>query len=371
EAVKKKNKPIRSFTSNKFNNGGSYGGASKPALLPKPNTPVNTTVNAPIRKQLSQKEYQDKRAQNLCFYCDQKYAPGHKCAGQLFSLILVPQEEEDCFEDCLEEENMEVSQELPQISLHAMNGVQNYRTLRVRGTVGKHIIHILVDCESTHNFVDIAVAKKLGCHIKSICPLSVTVGDGYKVATTSECKQFNWQLQGVNFCSDVMLLPLVGCEMILGIQWLSTLGDIKCNFKELRMEFVYKRKKMVLRGTPKSNSECLMRMEGISAELQPELQSVVEEFGDVFVVPKELPPSRPCDHRIPLLEGTNPINIRPYRHPPTQKEAIESMVQELLDTRVIRKSHSPFASPIVMVKKRQYLEDVCRLQTAEQEHHQR
>ncbi|GJT86339.1 hypothetical protein Tco_1068056 [Tanacetum coccineum] len=219
---------------------------------------------------------------------------GHKCVGQLFSLVLIPKEE-DCFEDCLEDDNMEVVEEMPQISLHAMNGVQTYRTLRVKGTV---------------------VAKKLGWHIRSICPLAITVGDGYNVTTTSECKQFKWQLQGVNFCSDVMLLPLVGCEMILEIQWLSTLGDIKCNFKELRMKFMYKRKKMVLRGTPKSNSEwmtghklnkvdrqakqpefsamqlCvypspeinLMKIEGITSDVQPELQQVVEEFADVFVI---------------------------------------------------------------------------------------
>ncbi|GJZ55667.1 reverse transcriptase [Tanacetum coccineum] len=221
EAVKKKNKPPGSFTMTRFGNGGNYGNTSKPALLPKP----NTSVNAPIRKQLSQKEYQEKRAQNLCFYYDQKYAPRHKCAGQLFSLVLVP-DEEDCFEDCLEEDNIEVSQEMPLISLHTMNGVQNYKTLRVKGTVGKHTIHNLVDCGSTYNFVDVVLAKKLVCHIRSICPLSVTVGDGYNVATTSECKQFKWQLQGVKFCSDVMLLPLVRCEIILGIQWLSTLGDI-------------------------------------------------------------------------------------------------------------------------------------------------
>nr|GEU64501.1 hypothetical protein [Tanacetum cinerariifolium] len=191
EAVKKKNKPTGSFTSTRFSNGGNYENTSKHALFPKPNTPVNTSVNAP-------------------------YAPGHKYAGQQFSLVLVP-DEEDCFEDCLEEDSIEVSQEMPQISLHAINEVQNYRTLRVKGTVGKHTIHILVDYGSTHNFVDVVVAKKLGCPIRSICPLSVTMGDGYNVATTSECKQFKWQLQGVNFCSDVMLLPLVGCEMILGL----------------------------------------------------------------------------------------------------------------------------------------------------------
>ncbi|GKA24846.1 hypothetical protein Tco_0710879 [Tanacetum coccineum] len=43
-----------------------------------------------------------------------------------------------------------------------------------------------------------------------------------------------------------------GCEMVLGIQWLVTLGDIKCNFSQLRMEFMYKNKRMTLRGTPKA-----------------------------------------------------------------------------------------------------------------------
>ncbi|GKC81123.1 glycoside hydrolase, catalytic domain-containing protein, partial [Tanacetum coccineum] len=274
EAMKKKNKPPGSFTITRFGNGGNYGNTS-----------------------------------------------------QLFSLVLVP-DEEDCFEDYLEEDNIEVSQEMPLISLHAMNRVQNYKTLRVKGTVGKHTIHILVDCGSTYNFVDVVLAKKLGCHIRSICPLVYHYRDGYEVAKNSECKQFKWQLQGVNFCFDVMLLPLVGCEMILGIQWLSTFGDIKCNFKELRMEFVYKSKKIA--------KFSLMRIEGILEDLQPEFQGVVEEFDDIFAVTKELPPSRPCDYRIPLLEGTNPINIRPYRQ-----------------------SHSPFVSPIVMVKKKDNTWRMC------------
>nr|GEV52574.1 retrotransposable element Tf2 [Tanacetum cinerariifolium] len=45
EAIKKKSKPAGTFTSNRFGNGRSYGSVSKPALLPKPNTP-NVPVNA-------------------------------------------------------------------------------------------------------------------------------------------------------------------------------------------------------------------------------------------------------------------------------------------------------------------------------------
>nr|GEV03350.1 putative reverse transcriptase domain-containing protein [Tanacetum cinerariifolium] len=50
--------------------------------------------------------------------------------------------------------------------------------------------------------------------------------------------------------------------------------------------------------------------------------------------------------------GTRLINVRPYRHPPTKKIAIEVMVKELLDAGVIRHSQSSFAAPIVMVKKK-------------------
>ncbi|GKC55706.1 putative mitochondrial protein [Tanacetum coccineum] len=52
------------------------------------------------------------------------------------------------------------------------------------------------------------------------------------------------------------------------------------------------------------------------------------------------------------MPNTPPINVRPYRHPPNQKDAIEGMIMELMDSGVIRASQSPFSSPIVMVKKK-------------------
>ncbi|GJT97739.1 integrase [Tanacetum coccineum] len=74
------------------------------------------------------------------------------------------------------------------------------------------------------------------------------------------------------------------------------------------------------------------------------LISLLQDFKDVFAIPTGLPLNRSHDHRIPLKEGTQLVNIRPYRHPPTQKDAIEIMVKELLDVGVIR--HSRNASSI-------------------------
>ncbi|GJU56063.1 reverse transcriptase [Tanacetum coccineum] len=205
------------------------------------------------------------------------------------------------------------------------------------------------------------MAKRIGCHIRDTCPLAVTGAYGNKMVTTSECKQFQWQFGSTMFSLDVMLLPLGGCDMVLGIQWLATLGDIRFNFHDLRMDFKYNGRRILLRGTHKSNLEWLNTKTSDKIVRQTELHSMVvcvfpnsagSFYEDVFATPTELPPRREHDHRIPLMKGAQPVNIKPYRHPPTQKDVIEAMVVELLESGVIKKSNSPFSSPIVMVKKK-------------------
>ena len=56
-------------------------------------------------------------------------------------------------------------------------------------------------------------------------------------------------------------------------------------------------------------------------------------------------------HDIPLLDDT-PVRQRYRRIPPSEYEAVKSHIHQLLDTQVIRESSSPYASPIVLVKKK-------------------
>jgi len=86
--------------------------------------------------------------------------------------------------------------------------------------------------------------------------------------------------------------------------------------------------------------------------VEPEMQKLLEDFVDVFEEPKTLPPPREYDHKILLKPGTTPISVRPYRYPALQKDIIEKAVQEMLQAGVIRTSHSPYSSPIVLVKKK-------------------
>lgn len=82
------------------------------------------------------------------------------------------------------------------------------------------------------------------------------------------------------------------------------------------------------------------------------VQPILQQFQSVFAEPKGLPPQRVCDHSIPLLPGSKPVNLRPYRFNPALKDEIESQISKMLESGVIQPSHSAFASPALLVRKK-------------------
>jgi hypothetical protein len=72
----------------------------------------------------------------------------------------------------------------------------------------------------------------------------------------------------------------------------------------------------------------------------------------LFDEPQGLPPSRPCDHAIPLTAGAQPFVIQPYGYSPALKSEIEQQVNKMLAEGIIRPSTSPFSSSVVMTKKK-------------------
>lgn len=199
----------------------------------------------------------------------------------------------------------------------------------------KKLLQILLDSGSTHNFLDLEVAKKLGCKSEKVTSLPVTEGGGTTLEAPYICRGFSWQLQQMTFTADVIVLPLVLCDLILGIQWLRSLGPILWDFDRLQMEFSFKGKKFLLQGAKPSGVKlinnktfsqavqhraqifflymdpdnyhldmptCLLHHSSeIPAGLPPEIEHHIDNYSDIFSEPTTLPPSRPgFDHRIPL-----------------------------------------------------------------------
>jgi hypothetical protein len=131
------------------------------------------------------------------------------------------------------------------------------------------------------------------------------------------------------------------CDIMLGAEWIRTLGPILMDFKALTMQFdqegqQYKFQGIIL-GSPeiisshrmekllkKVHSSVIAQLHAIQATETPsvlqDLQSIISKHQVVFSTPQELPPSRGVhDHSIPLVLGSLPPNICLYRHPISQK----------------------------------------------------
>jgi hypothetical protein len=175
------------------------------------------------------------------------------------------------------------------------------------------------------------------------------------------------------------ILELGAYDGVLGMDWLDSFSPMTYHWKDKRISFDYKGKWITLQGVlpdqilppeqmdfhmlqqlHKSNDIWAMAVlehdhELLSAETEPTLPSVqvlLSEFADVFAEPKGLPPHRQYDHAIALEEHARPPNIKPYRYSPLQKDEIERQVAEMLQSGVIVHSMSPFAAPVLLVKKK-------------------
>jgi hypothetical protein len=86
--------------------------------------------------------------------------------------------------------------------------------------------------------------------------------------------------------------------------------------------------------------------------LPAEMKQLVEKFPVIFYEPSGIPPPSTVTHSIPLMDGTQPFRLKPYRYTPAQKDEIETQIAHLLKSNMIQESTSPFASPVLLVKKK-------------------
>ncbi|KAL0445995.1 UNVERIFIED_CONTAM: Transposon Ty3-G Gag-Pol polyprotein [Sesamum latifolium] len=79
---------------------------------------------------------------------------------------------------------------------------------------------------------------------------------------------------------------------------------------------------------------------------------LLQQYDEVFQEPSSLPLERSIEHCIELLPGAIPRKQHPYTYAYGQKIEIERIIKEMLDSGIIRPSQSSFASPVLLVKKK-------------------
>lgn len=90
----------------------------------------------------------------------------------------------------------------------------------------------------------------------------------------------------------------------------------------------------------------------VSRDEQGKIRALLSRYQSVFSsFEGDLGCTNLLSHDIPLLDDT-PIRQRYRRIPPSEYEVVRAHINQLMETQVIRESCSPYASPIVLVKKK-------------------
>jgi len=160
------------------------------------------------------------------------------------------------------------------------------------------------------------------------------------------------------FLVDLVVLPGVGIDVILGMKWMSGNGVL-----------INTTTRMVMLKDPSTKEAFLVQLtrdiyirstRNVVTSRAIEDIPVVCEFLDVFPddLPR-LPPERDVEFKIELLLGTAPISRRSYRMPPNELVELKTQLNELLKKGLIRPSSSPWGCPAIFVKKKDQSLHMC------------
>jgi hypothetical protein len=123
------------------------------------------------------------------------------------------------------------------ISLNALTSFSTPQTLKLIGYIKHRKVIILVDSGSTHNFIHRFIAQENNCYICSINNFQIMIVDGGSMKCGGHCENVCLQIGDYHLKYHMFSINMGGCDIVLGGEWLRTLGPILMDFKELTMKF--------------------------------------------------------------------------------------------------------------------------------------
>nr|GFB97632.1 transposon Ty3-G Gag-Pol polyprotein [Tanacetum cinerariifolium] len=311
-------------------------------LGPGPTSTLALPTHTPTRR-ISNTEARARRDKGLCYYCDEKYLPGHRCTKPQFFMIQDVAEDEET-PPVNETAAVDYCETPAEVSFHVISGTIHPQTLRLPGKIKNKEVVVLIDGGSTHNFIDQTLVDRFGLIMDREITFEVIVGNREKELCPGRVRGLSLIIQGYTISTDFWVLPIAACLVVLGVQWLKTLGPIEVDYEKLTLGFKLAGATHTLQGLKATELQAipdheLAALQGVAFLLQIEpfgvteptkhvpclaIQQLLGQYDRVFQEPRGLPPIRSQDHQIPLLPNARPVSSRPYRQPYSRNQRLKN-----------------------------------------------
>ena len=134
------------------------------------------------------------------------------------------------------------------ISCNALEGITTTQTVKIEGNIKKKKVIVLIDPGSTHNFIHCKVAKELNCFLYPTLEFQVMVANGGTINCFGKYHNIKLTMGEYVLNFPMLSIPMGGVDVVLGVQWLQSLGTIAFNFQEIFLRFFLEGKEVELQG---------------------------------------------------------------------------------------------------------------------------
>lgn len=188
----------------------------------------------------------------LCFRCDKKFVLGHRWQFRQLRIMITGEEgreeegddEVDGREESAPVEECEMEATLNSSSVMGFNTPKRMKATSL--VEGKKVV-VLLDSGTTLNFISEKLVRELNLPVQPT-KFVVILGDDRRVGGLGRCDGVVVNVQGVQIIQNFLPFQLGVVDIIVGMDWLSRLGEVKINWKNQTMKFLWEGKKVEIKG---------------------------------------------------------------------------------------------------------------------------
>ncbi|KAF7802266.1 Transposon Ty3-I Gag-Pol polyprotein [Senna tora] len=189
--------------------------SSLPPLLPTPNVQPLRSV-----KRMSAAEMQLRCEKKLCFTCDAPYSWSHKSPNKQYMILQIEDDDED--DSSSVEIPSDISPSDPSssdppphhLSLNALSGEHAVGTIRFTGVIQGVDVQVLLDGDSSDTFIQPRVVRTFKLAVEPVTPFK-----RHEIMISAH------------------VLDVTRADVILGAQWLATLGPHIADYSTATIKF--------------------------------------------------------------------------------------------------------------------------------------